>query len=238
MRQLEALYDEFGIEPKYDFVNFSDSARIGIFQNEISFSQLQSEFKIDLKTALRKKNEDFDIGVVIHRISPTKYNLGILDSTGIEDFVEIKNLDIGRYIALLASDIIPYEKQASVIHNEPDMNILNILDLYNVYELIRIEGESFNSIEQTFLEKDELKQEIIKKIQEELGIENFQSLASELGNGRLNYDIVGPIIEKILLDHFSTIEGLKKSASVRSILLSKRFVDILKNLALIYEIRE
>jgi len=57
----------------------------------------------------------FEIGVVIHRISPTKYNLDILDSKNIEDIVEIKKLDIGRFIERLASDTIASEVQASLI---------------------------------------------------------------------------------------------------------------------------
>ena len=51
--QRDSIEDDYGVKPKYDFINFSDSSRIGIFQKEISFSKLQSNFLEDLKIIIK-----------------------------------------------------------------------------------------------------------------------------------------------------------------------------------------
>ena len=180
----------------------------------------------------------FDIGLVILRISPTKYSLGILDDSQICDVVNIKNLDFGDYIARLASDDVDFSEQASVIQIENDVNILSVLDEYSLYELIRIEGEDSDSTERKILEQKELKQQILKEIDIQTRIRDLKSLALELGKNRLRKETITPLIQEILYAHFSKTEGLKRSALNRSEILSQRLVDILTHLALIYEIRD
>lgn len=243
--EMASIEKKFGIVPKYDFVKFSDSTRIGVFKKNMSFTQLQENFFVDLKTVINHSStpspigeKPFDIGLVIVRISPTKYSLGILDDAQISDVVDIKKLDVGNYIAHLAIDSVDSEELASVSQSEKDMNVLDILDHYSLFEMIRIENEDSNPIESKLLEKNDLKQEIIEGIKIQTGIQSLRSLAIDLGKNRIDKDLVTSIIQKILFAHLSITDGVKRTAPVRSEILSKRLVDVLKNLALIYEIKE
>jgi hypothetical protein len=245
-KDILSIKEKFGIVPNYDFVKFSDSTRIGVFKKNISFSQLQEVFFADLKAIINQstsppnptEEKPFDIGVVMVRISPTKYNLGILDNDQISDVVDIKKLDVGNYIARLAIDSVDPEELASISQSEKDMNVLEILDHYSLFEMIRIENEDSNSIERKLLERNELKQEIIEGIKNQTGIPGLRSLAIDLGRNRIEKEVVSPVIQKIFFAHLSVTDGMIKKAQIRSDILSKRLVDVLKNLALIYEIKD
>lgn len=230
------------VRPKYDFVNFSDYTRIGVFGKGSSFADLQKEFLKDVKTILRVNNqnepeeEKFEIGLVIQRISPTQYSLGILDDSSISDFVNIKNLDVAHHIARLADAHISLEEQASVIKYEKDMNILRILDHYSIYELIRIENDDCSEKEKNVLGSDEIKNEILEQLKF-IGINGFKSLAYVLGNKQKSRSEIIKPLRGVFFKHFKNEPGLIRYADPRADLLSKRFVVVFEALYQLYEIQ-
>jgi len=231
-----------GVRPKYDFVNFSDNTRIGVFGKGDSFADLQKKFLQDVKTILMLNKqsepgkEKFEIGFVIQRISPTQYSLGILDESGISDFANIKNLDVAQHIAQLAVAHVSPEEQAGVIKHEKDMNILKILDHYSIYELIRIENDDSSEKERKVLESEELKREILQQLQS-IGVNGFKSLAFILGKKEKSAeDIIKPV-RTVFYKYFKEHDGLIRSAEHRADILSKRFVDVFDALYQLYEIQ-
>lgn len=230
------------VRPKYDFVNFSDNTRIGVFGKGFSFADLQKDFLSDVKTMLKLNNqsepeeEKFEIGLVIQRISPTQYSLGILDDSNISDFVNIKNLDVAYHIARLAVAHVSPEEQASVIKHEKDVNILKILDHYSIYELIRIENDDCIEKEKNVLESDKIKEEILEQLRL-IGINGFKALAYSLGKKHKSQkDVIIPI-RGVFYKHFKDEPGLKRYADPRADLLSKRFIDVFEALYQLYEIQ-
>jgi hypothetical protein len=233
---------KYNVRPKYDFVNFSGNTRIGVFGRGNSFAELQKGFLQDVKTILRLNNqsepeeEKFEIGLVIQRISPTQYSLGILDESSISDFANIKNLDVAQHIAQLAVAHVSPEEQAGVIKHEKDINILKILDHYSIYELIRIENDNSNDKEKKVLESDELRTDILQQLQS-VGINGFKSLALILGKEEKSPSEIIKPVRGVFFKHFKDEPGLIRYAAPRADILSKRFVDVFDALYQLYEIQ-
>ncbi|MCK4798648.1 MAG: hypothetical protein KAT05_14820, partial [Spirochaetes bacterium] len=135
-KQSELISGKYsGVEPKYDFINFSVSTRIGVLKKGQSFLDFQKDFFSDLKTILDVENKHFQIGLVIQRITPSKYSFGMLDDDDTLENLSLKNLDVAWYIARLASDHVPLEEQASVMKFEKNIDLLKIIDELSICEL-------------------------------------------------------------------------------------------------------
>lgn len=235
--EIKMIEERYGVRPNYDFIKFSDSTRIGVLDKGKSFLEFQNNFINDLKKILSNTNERFDVGLVIQRITPSKYSFGILDEKELSGNVDIKNLNVAWFIARLARDHVPIEEQASVTKFEKNIDLFEVIDTKSIYELIRAENDDIDDNEKRILEAPELKNILIKKLNEN-GVKNFKSLAIDLGRKRMNKANVSQIIEKVLDNRFSSLRILKKGAKNRSSILSKRMVDVLEKLALIYELHQ
>lgn len=236
--QLRSIEKAYKIKPKYDFMRFSKSTRIGVLDKGESFLEFQSGFLQDLKTILSKKDESFGIGLVIQRITPSKYSFGILDGQDISSDVSIKNLDVARYIARLASEHVPFEEQASIMRFEKDINLLEIVDMKSIYELIRGDGDDIDSKQKKVLQSPDLKKCIIIELDDNIGINTFKSLSLGLGRKNINQKDVLPFIERVIEARFLSEPGLKRNARLRARALSKRLLDMLEIINQVYELQQ
>ncbi|NJD53844.1 MAG: hypothetical protein FIB07_13365 [Candidatus Methanoperedens sp.] len=209
-------------------MNFSNSTRIGVLDKGEKFLEFKNNFLNDLKIIL-KLEEKSGIGLVVQRITPSIYSFGQLEY---EDLVEIKDLDIANYIALLAGDHIPEADQASVIRLDKDVDLFEIVNMKSIYELIKVKGEDSAGNERKILESLDLK----KKILEKLGTD-LKSLALDIGSGVRSKEEITPIIRDVLEYSFSSQLGLRGKAKDRANLLSKRFSDVLEQLSLLYKMQ-
>ena len=90
-RQQEEVLRNYGTRPKYDYITFSDNTRIGILRKGESFLEFQTKFLHDVKTALRRTGGRFSIGLVLQRITPSKYSFGILDEEELHPNIDLKD---------------------------------------------------------------------------------------------------------------------------------------------------
>jgi hypothetical protein len=224
-------------QPKYDFIKFSDSTRIGVLNKGTLFPDFQNNFINDLKKILSNRNDKFVIGLVIQRITPSKYSFGILDEKELSGNVDIKNLNVAWFMARLARDHVPIEEQASVIKFEKNIDLLEIIDTKSIYELISSENDDIDNNEKIILEVPDLKNILIKTLNDN-GIKNFKSMAIDLDRKRINKAKISRMIEKVIENRFSSSHILRKGAKNRAEILSKRMVDVLEKLALIYEMQQ
>jgi hypothetical protein len=228
---IKDIEKEYGVQPNYDFMRFSDSTRIGVLDKGNSFLDFKNSFLRDLRLILSesKIEEKSGIGLVIQRITPSKYSFGILDY---EEPIDIKDLDVANYIARLAIDHVPEEEQASVIRLDKDVDLFEIANIKSIYELIKIEKDDITGIERKILESPELK----KKILEKLGT-NLKSLALDLGSGVRSKNEITQIIKGILENSFISHLNSKQKARERADILSKRYSDVLEQFVLLYKIQ-
>jgi hypothetical protein len=228
---VKAIEKEYGVVLKYDFMKFSDSTRIGVLNKGESFLDFKNNFLKDIKKILyeSKTDEEFGIGLVIQRITPSKYSFGILDYEEPEANVGVKDLDVANYIACLAIDHVPEEEQASVIKLEKDVDLFEIVNMKSVYELIKVENDDIVGRERKILESPDLKEKILEK----LGT-NLKSLALDLGTGVQSKKEITQVIRDVLESSFSSQLGSKEKSRIRANLLSKRFSDVLEQIALLY----
>jgi hypothetical protein len=175
--EMERIEKSYGVKPKNDFISFSKNTRIGVLKKGESFLEFSNNFMKDLKKILSKTDEQFDIGVVIQRITPSKYSFAILDKEELTQNVDLRNLDVADFIARLASDHVPQEEQASVIKLEKDINLLEILNGYTIYDIIKVENDDIDEKEKNILELDSIKTEILVKLESSFGTKNLRELA-------------------------------------------------------------
>ena len=88
------------------------------------------------------------------------------------------------------------------------------------------------------MESSELRKIILKQFENELGINNFKSLALELRHKNISKNEVSSISSNIFESYFSTEPGLKRKSEKRAKLLSKRFPNALEKLARLYELQQ
>lgn len=228
---IKDIEKEYGVQPNYDFMRFSDSTRIGVLDKGNSFLDFKNSFLRDLRLILSesKIEEKSGIGLVIQRITPSKYSFGILDY---EEPIDIKDLDVANYIARLAMDHVPEEEQASIIRLDKDVDLFEIANIKSIYELIKIENDDITGIERKILESPDLK----KKILEKLGT-NLKSLSLDLGSGVRSKNEITQIIEGILENSFAPHLNSKEKARKRADILSKRYSDVLEQFVLLYKIQ-
>lgn len=228
---IKAIEKEYGVQPNYDFMKFSDSTRIGVLDKGNSFLDFKNSLLRDLKLILSKSNieEKSGIGLVIQRITPSKYSFGILDY---DEPVDIKDLNVANYIAHLAIDHVPEEEQASVIRLDKDVDLFEIANIKSIYELIKIEKDDITGIERKILESPELKNKILEK----LGT-NLKSLALDLGSGVRSKNEITQIIKSILEESFASHLNSRQKVRERADILSKRYSDVLEQFVLLYKIQ-
>lgn len=228
----------YGINLKYDFVQFSNSTRIGILPKGESFFKFQQEFLEDIKKMLNHKNEKFKIGLVIQRITPSKYSFGILDDDELSTNITMKNLDVARYIARLAVDYVSFEEKVSVMKFEKDIDLLEIVNHKSIHEIIRKDESELDNKEIRILESSELRNNLLQEINEKLGINDFKSLAMSLHSNYIGKSDLNKIVSDVLSSHLASEPRLRKNARIRAIRLSERFSDALEKLAYIYELQK
>jgi hypothetical protein len=238
-RQKEEIKEKYKVYPKYDFINFSKSTRIGILDKDQPFQDFKEDFFNDVKTILNSKDEHFDIGIIVHKIMPSKHTFGMLDKDKLSDKIEIKDLDAVKYIARLATKI-PLEDQVSGMKLEK-INLLKIIDEKSFYEILKfINNDIKDQIEIDVLNDPELKICLLNELNEKLSISDFKSLALDLKGGiyeERDIKKISKVIESVLRSRYLIEESLKRRAKSRSEILSKRFIKSLKNLASLYELQ-
>ena len=236
--QIKIIENQYKVTPKYDFVKFSKFTRIGVLSGE-AFIDFRSSFLKDVSTILNEMNNKFNIGLVIQRITPSKYSFGVLDNDEVLINVDVKNLDIASYIARLGDNYATFEDKMSVLRFEKeDIDLLKILNVKSIYEIIRGENDDISDKERKILESSELRKIILKQFENELGINNFKSLALELRHKNIRKNEVSSISSNIFESYFSTEPGLKRKSENRAKLLSKRFPNALEKLAHLYELQQ
>jgi len=228
----DRIKKQYGVKPRYDFMKYSHSTWVGILKRGEPFTEFKNNFLEDLKKVLEKEKKilektgrKFNIGLVIQRITPSKYSFGILDD--VPEDINIKDLEIARYVAKLASDHISEEEQASVMTFDRDVDLLKILDTKSIFELIRVENDDITGKESKTLESDSLKKEVLSELKTRLEVKSFKSLALDLAGNA--------IPENSVLDVLASV--FSKNNLRRANTFSKRLVNILKELAVLYELQ-
>lgn len=230
---------EYKISPKYDFVNFSPNTRIGILDKGKSFSEFQRDFLNDVKIMLKlKKHEQFEIGIIVQKIMPSDNSLGIIDDEGLPDNIQIKDLDVVKYLAKLASTRISVDYQISAMKFEKNINLIKIINERTFYEMIKDEyDELTEETEYEILNSSDLRQSLLDELKK-MGLNDFMSVGAYLRRGNLSAETKEKIektIRAVLEKKYSTKRKLKGMAKVRSEILSSKFIDSLEELAILYE---
>ena len=233
--QIEEMYNEYKIKPKYNFINFSNNTRIGILPKGQSFIDFKHRFLDDLETVLRETSEVLESGIILQRISPSKYSFGILEDNQLPMNINIKNLDVAEYVTKLVSDYVPMEEQMVIGGLDKDINLLEIIGMRSMSDLIRQEkDDDLKEEEIELLDSSQFKFDLMNEI-EKLGVNNLKSLSIDLHNKIIDRGDASLIIKRVILKHYSNTKGLKNAANPRSKVLSERFSLVLDNLGLVYE---
>lgn len=238
---IKELKHTCGLRPKYDFINFSHSTRIGILDKDQSFQDFKNEFLDDVRTILSSKDEKFNVGVVVLKIMPSNYSFGTLDNDGTPDNIQIKELNAVKYIARLAGTKLPLEDQVSAMRFEKNIDLLEIVNKQSFYEIVRNRNDDIiNKKEIKILDEPELTKDILYELNEKKSIENFRSLALDLKEGlygKEDIDKISEVIESVLKERYLNEDGLKRKANDRPRILSQRFINSLTNLASLYKLQ-
>lgn len=235
------LVNTCGLRPKYDFINFSHSTRIGILGKDQSFQDFKDEFLKDIRTILNSRNEKFNVGIVVLKIMPSTYSFGTLDNDRTSDNIQVKDLDAVKYIARLASTKLPLEDQVSAMKFEKNIDLLKIVDKKSFYEIIKLINDDIDDKEKLVLEKPELIKQLLYELNENMSIKDFKSLSIDLKEeyyDERTTEEIRKIVESVLIKTYSNTPGLIRKAKSRPKLLSNRFVKSLKNLAVLYKLQK
>jgi hypothetical protein len=230
---------EYKICPKYDFVNLTPSTRIGILDPGQSFSDFQHDFLNDIKIMLKiKKHEQFKIGLIVQKIMPSGDSLGFIDDEDLPANIQIKDYDVVKYLAKLASTRIPVTDQISVMRFENNINLIEIINEYTFYEIIKDGYDDLTEeTENEILNSRELKKSLLDELNK-VGFKEFMSIGLNLRRGNLKgatKDKIEEIIQSVLEKKYSANKKLKGKAKVRSEILSSRFMDSVETLAILYD---
>ncbi|WP_342677174.1 hypothetical protein [Methanofollis sp. UBA420] len=241
-KKLRDNKERYGITPNYDFISFSPSTRIGVLEDNETFSDFEKSILSDLKIALRRSYPSFegtkyDIGLIIHKITLSKYCLGLLDDDGISDIAVLKNLDFANYISKLASDHVSPEKQASVLRFEEKVDLFQTIDYKSIYEIIRSENDDLKPEERKILTQNDIKEDILDASGRKLGVNGFRALAFDL-NKRISKEQVSKVVEAVLYNRYVQEPKLVQNAKIRAKIQSERFADSFEKLSLLYELQK
>lgn len=230
---------EYKICPKYDFVTLTPNTRIGILDKDQSFSEFQHDFLNDIKIMLKiKKHEQFKIGLVVQKIMPSDDSLGFIDDDDLPANIQIRDFDVVKYLAKLASTKIPVTDQISVMRFENNVNLIKIINEYTFYEIIKDGYDDLTEeTENKILNSRELKKSLLDELNK-VGFKDFMSIGLNLRRGYLKddkKDKIEEIVQSILEKKYSANRKLREMAKVRSEILSSRFMDSLEILAILYD---
>jgi hypothetical protein len=220
-------------------VNLTPSTRIGILDPGQSFSDFQHDFLNDIKIMLKiKKHEQFKIGLIVQKIMPSGDSLGFIDDEDLPANIQIKDYDVVKYLAKLASTRIPVTDQISVMRFENNINLIEIINEYTFYEIIKDGYDDLTEeTENEILNSRELKKSLLDELNK-VGFKEFMSIGLNLRRGNLKgatKDKIEEIIQSVLEKKYSANKKLKGKAKVRSEILSSRFMDSVETLAILYD---
>lgn len=241
-KRIEEIEKKYDVTPKYDFINFSRSTRIGVLGEHETFSDFEKNLLRDLKKLLRISHpesncEKYDVGLIVHKITLSKYCFGLLDDDEVSDIVAIKNLNLSTYISKLASDNISPEKLASILRLEEKVDLFKTINYKSIYDIVRVENDDLTPKEKSILTSNELKDDILSELEGNLGANGFRALALDL-NKRFSKKQVSKVVEDVLCDQFLQEPGLKRKAKIRAKVLSERFTDSFEKLSLLYALQK
>ncbi|WP_321430380.1 hypothetical protein [uncultured Methanolobus sp.] len=225
-------YILYKIRPKYDFVAFADNARIGILKEGQSFLDFQDEFLKDMERILLEAKPNLKSGLIIQRISPSKYSFGILDDNNLPGSINLKNLDIAKYITQLVGDYVPVEKQMVISGLDRDINLFEVIKNKKISELLRQENDNLDGIEINALDSHNFHETFIKEITM-LGSDDIVSLSLDLYNGDIEKEDVRLVFQNIISNLYSNTEGLKNKSKKRSTIITNRLCSVLEDLGLL-----
>lgn len=233
-KDVNAIQKDYKVQPAYDFINFSDSTRIGILHKGESFIQFQNNFLKDMKTMLSDTNQTFESGLIIQRISPSKYSFGILEDEDLPINVNIKNLDIAEYMTRLASRYVSTEEQMVIGGLEKDIDLFEVIKTKTISEFIRQKNDDLKKAEIDTLDSLTFERDLIDHL-EDIGVNSLYSLAVDLHNKTISKKDVSNAFEHVIQKHYDKTPGLKRIAKQRSKILSERFCIVLDGIGSIYE---
>jgi len=222
---IQEIKNQYGVRPRHDFMKFSDSTWVGVLEKGESFTGFKNNFLADLNKMFQKTGEEFNIGLVLQRISPSKYSFGILEDA--PENVSTKDLEIAQYVARLASDHVPEEEQVSIMTFDKDVDLLRILDTKSVFELIRVENDDIIDKERKILEGPSLREDVLRALEIKFDAKSFKSLALDLAKNVIDGNEVATVVEGVF----------EKFDLRRASMFSKRLVNVLQELAVLYEIQ-
>jgi hypothetical protein len=194
--EIKATEEKYGISlwkgkhPKYDFVNYSKGTKVGVLEQNTHFIDFKEDLMSDIAKVLKyevlnqEETKQWIIGLSVVRITPSKYSFGIPDKQfeGIKN-VEIKNLEIVKIISKLAQDYLNDSQKAVITHFDKNIDMLEIINQQNIYNLISQKGIPISEDYRRFLEKPQVKNTIFAKLKErEYEIQNFKHLAIAINN--------------------------------------------------------
>lgn len=191
------------MRPKYNFVHYSTSARIGVLPPEIPFDSFVTNVTNDLKMVLAKSEQRVEYetdGIVILRITPSKYSFGLLDS----DLQELENvhasakLEIQQFITQLASEYITKEGKAAITIFDSSIDMLDVINEFSILELIKQKDVTITEVDQKKLDSQSLNSKFQTAISE-MGITSTRELATTLLDKSLPRVQIVKQIESVLL---------------------------------------
>jgi len=228
------IQENYKVNPAYDFINFSDSTRIGILHKGESFLQFQNNFLEDMKTMLTDTNQTFESGLIIQRISPSKYSFGILEDKDLPTNVNMKNLDIAEYMTRLASRYVSTEEQMVIGGLEKDIDLFEVIKTKTISEFIRQKNDDLKKAEIDTLDSPAFAKDLMDNL-ENIGVNSLYALAVDLHNKTISKKDVVHTFEYVIHKHYDETPGLKSIAKRRSEILSERFCLVLDGIGSIYE---
>jgi hypothetical protein len=233
-KDINVIRRDCKVESSYDFINFSDSTRIGILHKGESFIEFQNNFLGDMRTMLSNSNQTFESGLIIQRISPSKYSFGILEDEDLPINVNMKNLDIAEYLTRLASRYVTTEEQMIIGGLEKDIDLFEIIKTKTISEFIRQKNDDLKKIEIDTLDSPAFERDLMNHL-ENMGVNSLYSLAVDMHNKIVSKEDVVHLFEYVIEKHYKKTPGLQRVAKQRSEILSERFCLVLDGIGLIYE---
>lgn len=100
------------------------------------------------------------------------------------------------------------------------------MDTESIFELIRVENDDITDRERKTLESQSLKEEVLGELKTKLGVKSFKSLALDLAKNVIPEHSVSRVVTNVF-----------KNELKRANIFSNRFVNILKVLAVLYELQ-
>ena len=167
---------KFGEKQSYNFVQYTDSARVGVIPRGLSFEEFKKLWQKNFAIIEKKRREliqDYDwkkgdltgVEVVIHRFDPSEYNYYAYQSP-----LAVTEA-VSKIQELLKEELKP-EELASLILYEGKTNLLREILEYPIANLVN-DKIRLSSVQEELLGKDELKKAVLK----EIGFDSIHNLS-------------------------------------------------------------